>query len=124
MVSGADPPERSRLTSRITNLTSGPHVASGREEPLRRAARTVKPTQMKNQYAPNAESVVMTHLCGVQGVWSGSMECLVACSWNGQLSCSFCRSLADGHTCVGPDVEGEDQQESVEEDCGTDPSIL
>ena len=34
----------------------------------------------------------------------GSPPCLVACSRCGKLSCSFCRRLADGHTCVGAEV--------------------
>ena len=29
--------------------------------------------------------------------------------------------MADGHNCVGADVEGQDQQQSVEEDSDTDP---
>ena len=64
------PAQRNRLTFRIVSLTSGPLEASGMVEPLRQAARTVK-TQMKNQFAPNAEWVVT---CGVQGVWTGSMD--------------------------------------------------
>ena len=85
-MNGADPPERGRLTSRITSLTSGPREASGREE-------AAEAGSVDGEADSNEEPVCAE--CGVSGdeplmrcagffEWfHGSPPCLVACSWYG-----------------------------------------
>ena len=45
--------------------------------------------------------VPLVRCAGCLEWFHGSPPCLVARSLCGELSCSFCRRLADGHTCVG-----------------------